>query len=295
MEYEVVIRNAFATFDIVEQLSGRGSLFFRTDDWISCRPFVSGNFDPHLSPSVQAQLRSFTRVPVYSTADFTLYQLSSKGSLTTDYYHLPNKRVLIYERQAEFAYWEPQTVPSAGGPLDVTVEQLKAICPPARVADLSKHVRFLNDTMRKYQINTRLRQVHFLSQLAHESAHFAKTLEGASGKAYEGRQSLGNNQPGDGPRFKGRGLIQLTGRDAYTAYGRYVGRNLTDGDNMKLVEEEPYASDCAGWFWAKYKPHMNEQADRDNFIMVTKLINGGTRGIDERRVFYNNAKQAFSL
>lgn len=136
-----------------------------------------------------------------------------------------------------------------------------------------------------------------MAQVAHESTHFSETLEGASGKAYEDSAILGNTQPGDGPRFKGRGLMQLTGRDAYTKYGEHIGLDILTGDKMKLIEQEPYASDSAGWFWHVYKKskNLNARADRDDVAAVTRAIQGGKGGLKKRKEFTANAKRVFSL
>jgi len=99
------------------------------------------------------------------------------------------------------------------------------------------------------QINTPRRQAHFLAQLGHESGSLRYTAELASGAAYEGRTDLGNTQPGDGPRFKGRGLIQITGRINYTNYGNDRGQDYTTGLNPNLLATDPnIAADCSGWF-----------------------------------------------
>jgi putative chitinase len=131
------------------------------------------------------------------------------------------------------------------------------------------------------QINTPLRQAHFLAQLGHESGSLHYTAELASGAAYEGRIDLGNTQPGDGPRFKGRGLIQITGRTNYTNYGKDRGQDYITGLNPTLLATDPnIAADCSGWFWATR--HLNELADQDDLLTITKRINGGTNGIDDR-------------
>jgi putative chitinase len=131
------------------------------------------------------------------------------------------------------------------------------------------------------QINTPLRQAHFLAQLGHESGSLRYTAELASGAAYEGRTDLGNTQAGDGPRFKGRGLIQITGRTNYTAYGKDRGQDCTTGLNPNLLATNPnMAADCSGWFWATR--HLNELADKDDLLTITKRINGGTNGLDDR-------------
>ena len=135
--------------------------------------------------------------------------------------------------------------------------------------------------MNANQINTPLRQAHFLAQLGHESGSLRYTAELASGAAYEGRTDLGNTQPGDGPRFKGRGLIQITGRTNYTNYGNDRGQDYITGLNPNLLATDPnIAADCSGWFWATR--HLNELADNDDLLTITKRINGGTNGLDDR-------------
>ena len=97
----------------------------------------------------------------------------------------------------------------------------------------------------------------------------------ASGKAYEGRGDLGNTEPGDGVRFKGRGLIQLTGRANYTSYGQAIGQDLIHGVNMNKVADDPkMAVDVACWFWSSR--HLNSHADQDDLNKITRRINGGT-------------------
>lgn len=136
-------------------------------------------------------------------------------------------------------------------------------------------------SMNANQVNTPIRQAHFLAQLGHESGSLIYTAELASGAAYEGRVDLGNTQPGDGPRFKGRGLIQITGRTNYTSYGNDRGRDYITGLNPNLLATDPnIAADCSGWFWATRQ--LNQLADSDDLLTITKRINGGTNGLDDR-------------
>lgn len=298
MEYDVLIRDTFAAFSVIEQLAGRGGWsFFGYDSWLANRPFVPAERDPHYSPGTGPRLGAFMRVLVHATPTCTIYQVSNKGNSTLDYYHLPDHRTLVYDRRTRFAYWQPPLALDSGNPLEVTAAQLKAICPEASLANIQKHIGPLNTAMQKYQINTRLRQAHFLAQVAVESDHFRATREYASGKEYEGRADLGNTQPGDGVRFAGRGLIQLTGRDVYVKYGRYLGRDLTQGTNMKLVEQEPWAADAAGYFWLIYKKSkdLNGRADHDNVESVTRAVNGGHNGLAARKHYTANAKKVFGL
>jgi putative chitinase len=142
-------------------------------------------------------------------------------------------------------------------------------------------------------IDTPLRLCHFLAQFAHESAHFQVTREFASGEAYEGRKDLGNTKPGDGRRYRGRGLIQTTGRANYRQATKDI-RRLNAGapdfeeDPVKL-EEFPWALLAGITYWQGRK--INSAADRDDVVRVTKLINGGTRGLAERKEYLRKAKQ----
>ena len=179
-------------------------------------------------------------------------------------------------------------------PFAVTLAQLRMISPASKVADLTAALPYLNATMKKYEINTRLRQAHFLAQVAHESAEFRTTQEYATGAAYEGRKDLGNTVEGDGRKFKGRGLIQITGRANYKAYGLYINQDVTTGENPKKLEKYPLAADSAGWFWTTVKK-LNRLADADNLTAITHKINGGTNGIKNRRLHLANAKKAFHI
>jgi putative chitinase len=139
-----------------------------------------------------------------------------------------------------------------------------------------------------YAINTPNRQQHFLAQLAHESDHFQTTREYASGRAYEGRKDLGNTQKGDGERFRGRGLIQLTGRANYTKAAQALEQPFVESPD--LVEKFPAAAVVSGWFWETHG--LNQLADKDDVTLVTRRVNGGLNGLASRKVALANAKTA---
>lgn len=148
----------------------------------------------------------------------------------------------------------------------------------------------LQPTLEEYDITDRLRIAHFLAQTCHESAGFRTTEEFASGDAYEGRADLGNTQPGDGRRFKGRGLLQLTGRANYREYGRALGLDL-EADPARAAD--PVLSlRIACEYWKRR--NINAACDRDDLIKVTKLINGGTNGLEDRRALTAKAKTALA-
>jgi putative chitinase len=146
----------------------------------------------------------------------------------------------------------------------------------------------LAPTLAEYAIDSRLRIAHFLAQTCHESAGFRTTVEFASGEAYEGRTDLGNLQPGDGPRYKGRGLIQLTGRANYRIYGAALGVDL---ERFPERAAEPVLSlRIACEYWQRRK--LNEVCDADDIVTLTRRINGGTNGLDDRRALTARAKTA---
>lgn len=146
---------------------------------------------------------------------------------------------------------------------------------------------YLEEGMAKYNINTRRRENHFIAQLAHESGEFRYMEELASGAAYEGRQDLGNTEKGDGIRFKGRGLIQLTGRANYAAISKGLGVDFIA--KPELLETPQYAAISACWFWNSRG--LNVWADADDILRITKKINGGTTGLTQREMYLDRAEK----
>lgn len=144
----------------------------------------------------------------------------------------------------------------------------------------------INDVLEKYQINTKLRVCHFLAQILHESGNLFYTEEIASGKAYENRADLGNTEPGDGIRFKGRGLIQITGRANYNKLSETFGIDFVQ--NPELLETPEWSVKSAGWFWNWKK--LNLLADKDDITAITKRVNGGLNGIDNRLFWLEKCK-----
>ena len=153
--------------------------------------------------------------------------------------------------------------------------------------NISNIVTYINRYAREFEINTPLRWCHYLAQIAHESAELRYSEEIASGKAYEGRTDLGNTYIGDGVRFKGRGLIQLTGRTNYTNYKNFCGFDVVK--QPELLCKPVGAIRSSMWFWQR--KGLNELADRDEFTLITKKINGGTNGIEDRRKYLARAKK----
>lgn len=148
----------------------------------------------------------------------------------------------------------------------------------------------LAPTLEAYRIDTRLRIAHFLAQTCHETAGFRTTEEFASGEAYEGRADLGNSQPGDGRRYKGRGLLQLTGRFNYRKYGQALGLEL---ENQPELAAEPVVSlKIACEYWKQ--KDINPLCDVDDVVGVTKKVNGGKNGLADRATLTGKAKAALA-
>lgn len=186
--------------------------------------------------------------------------------------------------------------------MNITAANFKQIMPNV-VKNISKNPNFKGYTFEQifiyilkyaeeFDINTPLRWSHFLAQIAHESAELRYSEEIASGKAYDtGKLAvrLGNTPQadGDGQKYKGRGLIQITGRANYEAYKKYCGFDVVT--KPQLLAQPVGAIRSAMWFWKS--KGLNELADRDEFTVITKRINGGTNGIEDRRKYLARAKR----
>ena len=175
----------------------------------------------------------------------------------------------------------------------------------------TKWLEPLNETFTKFEINTPARMASFIGQCKHESGNFSHLEENlnysavrlnqvfpnrftlakaqdcvAKGKAaiaegmYGKRADLGNTKEGDGGLFFGRGLIQLTGRANYTSFATAIGKPEII-ENPSLVATPEYACLSAGWFWSTRK--LNDLADKGDYDLMTKRINGGTLGLAERK------------
>ena len=171
----------------------------------------------------------------------------------------------------------------------MTLDQLNKIMPNAR-AKAGIFLPALNAAMLEFGINTPARQASFLAQLAHESGQLLYVRELASGAAYEGRKDLGNVQAGDGVRFRGRGLIQVTGRSNYAACGKALGLDLLA--QPALLEQTVNACRSAGWFWQSRG--LNTLADAGDQVAVTRRINGGINGLAERLAYFKVAQKVLT-
>lgn len=154
-------------------------------------------------------------------------------------------------------------------------------------------------------IDTPARIGAFLAQVGHESNKFRAFTEYASGSEYEGRGDLGNLIPGDGVRFKGRGAIQVTGRNNYLALSHWAGLGIELVDHPEKVAEPDMAFLSAAWYWETR--NINAICDQPEpwthpgphqytkFQWITILVNGGLNGWVERLGYYRNAKKVLSF
>lgn len=182
--------------------------------------------------------------------------------------------------------------------LPVDANTMREIAPRFSRSDMiadQKHITdaigaLLVETLSRYEINTRLRLAHFFGQTCEETAGFRTLTEFASGEAYEGRVDLGNTHPGDGKKFKGRGIIDTTGVYNYKRVGQEIGKDLIT--HPELAAEPSLALEIACHFWQDH--NLNRYADRDDLLTITRIINGGTNGLADRRTYTSNAKNVLA-
>jgi putative chitinase len=176
---------------------------------------------------------------------------------------------------------------------DLTESMLKQVMPGIAAANCSGYLPFLKQAMSEFEINTPARAAAFLSQLAHESGQFKFMMEIWGPTPAQNRyeppsdlaRQLGNQVAGDGKRFKGRGPIQLTGRANYKTYGDLLGVDLIG--NPDKAAEKDVAFRTAGLYWKKNR--LSELADKQWFMTITKRINGGFNGLEDRVKYYERA------
>lgn len=182
----------------------------------------------------------------------------------------------------------------------ITPDQLQSICRTAQGRGRSAVFHpYLCADAPAFGINTPLRLAMFLAQVMHESAEFRHVRE-LGGDAYLAKYDTGRlaarlgNTPeadGDGQRYRGRGLIQITGAANYRACGRALGLPLLA--QPELLEQPKWAVVSACWFWASRK--LNERADAADVRAVTRQINGGLNGLADREAYYRRACRALGV
>ena len=193
--------------------------------------------------------------------------------------------------------------------MNITLDTLKKINGQKDSKYMAEVAKCINTVFTKYEINTPLRASHFLAQIMHESASFgvmtenlnysadgllkifpkyfnadnaashARNPQMIANRVYCNRLGNGDTASGDGWNYRGRGFIQLTGKDNYAKFALSVGKSLED--TVKYLETVEGALASAAWFWKTR--NINAKADADDITGVTKLVNGGTIGLDDRK------------
>ena len=175
----------------------------------------------------------------------------------------------------------------------ITESQIRRIMPSVKNDKVKEFVRSFNQWNDTFGINTPLRAAHYIAQVCHETGQLKWLEEIASGAQYEGRKDLGNTQPGDGKRFKGRGYLQCTGRSNYQAYqdsGYCVGDLMA---HPEWLAKQPGCQKASMYFWMKN--NLNKWADADDCRGVTRKINGGYNGYAQRAYYTRIAKKVFGI
>ncbi|MGE0104122.1 MAG: glycoside hydrolase family 19 protein [Blastocatellales bacterium] len=178
--------------------------------------------------------------------------------------------------------------------MQLSESQLRQIMPKLQAGSASMYLPFLNRVMQIYRIDSPLRASAFLAQLAHESGElrYWEEIWGPTPQQmrYEPPSDLaarlGNTQPGDGYRFRGRGPIQITGRFNYRKYGNLLGVDIES--NPDLASTTQIGFSIAGIYWQNNG--LNELADAQDFVAITRKINGGLNGLESRLKYYERAK-----
>lgn len=201
----------------------------------------------------------------------------------------------------------------------VTFDQLNEFFEDTNEDIVAKYVEYMNDVMSFYEINNPQRISMFLAQVGHESggmrtikenlnysadglkkifpkyfrtvnpADYAKKPEKIANRVYASRMGNGDEASGDGYRYCGRGLIQLTGKSNYMAFAQDMNMSLEEA--TEWLKDEEGATWSAGWFWDSRE--LNQWADKGDILTVTKKINGGTIGLEDRKHHYEAALEIF--
>ncbi|WP_372757454.1 glycoside hydrolase family 19 protein [Mariniflexile sp.] len=204
----------------------------------------------------------------------------------------------------------------------ISTDQMKTIIPRMNWEKAQSYVPHITTVLPSFGIDTPLRKAHFLSQVSHESGglkysvenlnysaqalrsvfgkyfktkeiaeQYARKPEKIANRVYANRMGNGDEQSGDGWKFRGRGLIQLTGKDNYRSFANDHGIDCVNNPDLLLDPEIALKSAC--WFWKKR--NINAYADADDIHMVTKRINGGTNGLQDRQQYLDSFKNLYKI
>lgn len=169
---------------------------------------------------------------------------------------------------------------------------LRYVVPHLTQKQAEKIAGGLTEAFKSFAINTPLRAAAAVAQMAHESDGFRVSEEYASGQAYEGRKDLGNTQPGDGKRFKGRGRIMVTGRGNYAAVSKAMGVDFVR--HPERLGVSPWSEVSSAWWWSSHGCNQLADGGYKKFTALTRRINGGTTGLADRLRYYRRARKVAS-
>lgn len=204
----------------------------------------------------------------------------------------------------------------------ISEAQFKTVIPDVNWIYAQNYVSLLDTVLPKYEINTPLRTAHFLAQIAHESggfkfvvenlnysaealysvfrkyfpmmdlaANYARKPQQIANKVYANRMGNGDESSNDGWNYRGRGLLQITGKTNYQTLTQETGEDFIS--TPENLEQPQWALTSACWFWKKR--NLNKYADADDIHMVTKLINGGTNGLSNRQHYLDEFKKLLGI
>lgn len=253
--------------------------------WYEGTVFCGGNWSIRDWMHMQCGGETYDRVadrPTQKTLDFIARKIRPDGFSS-------------YKRSATPGPVTPPATPSPTLPAGGNQVDVLARATGITTAKATDILTGVVNGLRDSQCGNVNRIAMWLAQMGHESAGFNATEEYATGDAYEGRRDLGNTQPGDGRRFKGRSWIQVTGRSNYTALSKWAyGKGIVPtadffiADSTRLARIE-YAGLGPAWYWTVARPDINALSDQRDLVTVTKRINGGTNGLTDRQNRYNRA------
>lgn len=180
--------------------------------------------------------------------------------------------------------------------MQITEQQLRQIMPQAR-SRAAVFLPHLNAAMARRGINSPRRVAAFLAQIGHESGQLLYVRELASGAAYDTgtlAERLGNTPAadGDGQRYRGRGLIQITGRSNYRSASLALFGDERLLQQPELLEQPEWAAESAAWFWES--KGLNTLADARDFNRITRRINGGLNGLADRLALWGKAREVLA-
>ncbi len=214
----------------------------------------------------------------------------------------------------------PEVIKTTQNKEQITAQQLCAIIPPLPLDKANAVLTHFHQTLEEFGIDTPIRQAAFIAQTACESQYhkfveslwyspqrltvvwpkvftvekaalYAASPEKLANFIYAGVNGNGNEASGDGWKYRGRGVIQTTGRWNYKVCGEGIGFDLIN--SPEILEDPLQAFRSGGWYWKSHD--LNPFADREDVLAITKIINGGTNGLPERKQYYARAKAVLGI